>query len=388
MSPTGLAAGALATGAALRHYRTRVARPPELVFRDTPLLTWVRAHCPALRQPYRPPWWSANRHLQLALLAWRDARTPALRYDASEALTLSDGGTVSLDWLGLDEPPATPIVVVLPTICGDGQSMRRTVTGLRRRLGWRVVVCNRRGHGSLPLTAPRFSTLGTTADVRAQLTRIRERFPAAPLYGLGVSAGSGLLVRYLGEEGAATPLTAAIAYCPGYDTTRAFHRIHPLYDRYLVGALRRYFLERHAEVLAGEPGFAVALASRTVGELHDRQYALAGFASTEAYHAQTNPMLVADGVAVPVLILNAADDPVCTRINVEEHRALFARVPESLLVLTARGSHCAFFEGHWRPRSWAHRLVAEYFQAVHAWRTAAEPRPSSRAFAEMPATSP
>ena len=370
MSTAALVALA-ATGAAIGHYRARVARPPELVCRDTPFIAYVRARCSTLRETYRPPWWSANRHLQLALLAWRDARTAPLRYDTTERMTLVDGGTVSLDWLGVDEPPTAPTLVVLPSICGDGQSMRRLVRGLRRRLGWRVVVCNRRGHGTLPLTAPRFSTLGTTADVRAQLARIRTHLPESPLYGLGVSAGSGLLVRHLGEEGTATPFAAAIAYCPGYDTTRAFHRIHPLYDRYLVRALRRYFLERHADALSAEPGFATALASRTVGQLHDRQYALAGFDSPAAYHAHTNPMLVADAVAVPLLILNAADDPVCTRLNVDEHRHLFARVPECLLVLTVRGSHCAFFEGHWRPRSWAHRLVAEYFHAVHAWPAAA-----------------
>jgi predicted alpha/beta-fold hydrolase len=75
-------------------------------------------------------------------------------------------------------------------------------------------------------------------------------------------------------------------------------------------------------------------------------------------------MRVADAVGIPLLILNAADDPVCTLANVKEHRGLFTRVPESLLVLTARGSHCAFFEGPWRARSWAHRLMAEYFAAV------------------------
>ncbi len=348
-------------------YDARVAAPPELVFRESPLLAHVRARCPTLREPYRPPWWAGNRHLQLALLAWRQAWTPALRFDEHETLTLPDGGTVSLEWRGLADPPQTPTVVVLPTICGDGQSMRRTVEGLRRRLGWRVVVCNRRGHGALPLTAPRVSTLGSTADVRAQLARIRARVPDAPLYAIGVSAGSGLLVRYLGEEGAAAPFAAAVAYCPGYDTTRAFHRIHRLYDRYLLRALQRYFLERHAAVLASLPGWDDVRAARTVGELHDRQHWLAGFASPTAFHADTNPMLVADAVGVPLLILNAADDPVCTIANVEEHRGLFTRVPDSLLVLTARGSHCAFFEGHWRPRSWAHRLIAEYFAAVHAW---------------------
>lgn len=353
------------------YYRRRVVHVPELVYRPSPLLAHVLARCPPLTDPYRPPIWAFNRHLQLGLYAWRDRRTPPLAFDLSEPLVLADGGTVSLDWLGLDDAalePATPTVVILPTICGDGQSLRRTVRALRRRLGWRVVVCNRRGHGALPLTTPRFSTLGATDDVREQLAAIRRRVPGSPLYGLGISAGSGLLVRYLGEEGATTPLAAAIAHCPGYDTTRAFHRIHRVYDRYLLPAVRRHFLERHADALRALPGWAEALASRTVGELHDRQHPFAGYASADEYHARTNPMAVADAVGIPLLILNAADDPVCTIANVEEHRSLFARVPDSLLVLTARGSHCAFFEGPWRPRSWAHRLIADYFAAVHAAR--------------------
>ncbi len=370
---TLLALGILAAGAAALvayRYRTVVAERAELVFAPTPFLAHVHASCSALGEPYRPPWWAANRHLQLALLAWRDGRTPPLRFDRTDMLTLADGGTVSLDWLGLGDPAATPTLVVLPTICGDGQSIRRTVADLRDRLGWRVVVCNRRGHGTLPLTTPRFSTLGATDDVRSQLARIRANVPDAPLYGLGISAGSGLLVRYLGEEGARTPFAAGIAYCPGYDTTRAFHRVSPLYDGYLVRAVRRHFVERHAAARAFRPGCEAVLASRTIGAFHDDQYAFAGFASSADYHAATNPMLVADAIKVPILILNAADDPICTRANVDEHRGLFTRVPESLLVLTRRGSHCAFFEGHWRPRSWAHRLIAEYLAAVHEWRTA------------------
>ena len=181
-----------------------------------------------------------------------------------------------------------------------------------------------------------------------------------------MSAGTALLVRHLGEEGERTPFTAAVAYCPGYDTRRAFHRVHRLYDRYLLRAMRRHFLERHTDVLGHHPSYAQMAASRTVGEFHDRQYDFAGFATLDDFHQCTNPMAVARAVRVPLLILNAADDPVCVIENVDEHRDLFAAVPDSLLVLTARGSHCAFFEGSWRPRSWSHRLIAEYFRAVHA----------------------
>ena len=350
------------------HYRRSAAQPPQLRYHPSPLLDHLLGACPILREPFRPTPWAFNRHWQLALLAWREARAAPFAFDTHEHVGLPDGGTTSLDWAGLDDPATdatTPTVLVLPTICGDGRSMGRLVRSLRRLLGWRVVVCNRRGHGDLPLTTPRISTLGATADLRAQLAQVRRRVPAAPLYALGSSAGSALLVRWLGEEGIDAPVVAAVALCPGYDTTRAFHRIHRVYDRYLVRALRRYFLDRHAAILRTLPGYEHVRASRTVGELHDRQYALAGFASADDFHRHTNPMVVAHDVRVPLLILNAADDPVCPLANVREHEMLVHDVRDALLVLTARGSHCAFLEG-WRPRSWAHRLVADYLRAVHA----------------------
>lgn len=339
---------------------------PRLYYRSTLFLREVVAGCPSLAHPFRPTPWAINRHLQLALLAFLDGHEPALRYERCDVLGLDDGGTVSLEWSGLDQHPATPTVVVLPTICGDGQSMRRLVRDLRAQLGWRVVVCNRRGHGTLPLTSPRFSLLGSVPDLKVQLAEIRRQVPRSPLYGVGVSAGSGLLVRALGDDGEATPFVAGVASCPGYDTTRAFARVHPAYDRYLTKLLKAHFLERHAEALGSHAAYTEGLASRTVAELQDRCYPLAGFTSLADYHAATNPMAVVDRIGVPLLVLNAADDPVCVLENVREHLELVDVLPESVIALTARGSHCAFLEGARRPESWAHRAIAQYLHAVDA----------------------
>jgi len=69
---------------------------------------------------------------------------------------------------------------------------------------------------------------------------------------------------------------------------------------------------------------------------------------------------------VPILVLNAADDPVCVVENVRENVSFVDTVAESIIVLTARGSHCAFFERVLRPASWADRVIGEYLAAVHA----------------------
>jgi predicted alpha/beta-fold hydrolase len=144
--------------------------------------------------------------------------------------------------------------------------------------------------------------------------------------------------------------------------------VHRAYDRYLARMLREYFLDRHRAILRSAPGYAEALASRSVAEFHDRGFGLSGFGSLDEYHRSTNPMEVMTGVRVPVLALNAADDPVCVVENLRDHLGVVETVPETLVVLTARGSHCAFFEGV-RPSSWASRVIAEYLAAVHAART-------------------
>src|SRR6184192_2643554 len=90
-----------------------------LYYRPTPLLREVVAACSALARPFRPTPWAVNRHLQLALLAFADGHDLPLLYDRCNVLRLGDGGCVSLEWSGLDTDPATPTVVVLPTVCGE-----------------------------------------------------------------------------------------------------------------------------------------------------------------------------------------------------------------------------------------------------------------------------
>jgi len=357
-------AAALGLTLFLAHYLVTAARRPTLYYRPSSLNERVLAVCPALRRRYWPTIWAFNRHLQIAVLVRKSALEPTAVYDEVNIMELDDGGTVSLAWIGMSSPSTRPTLVVLPTICGDAQTVRGFVRRMRARLGWRVVVCNRRGHGDLPLTAPRINTMGSTDDLRVQIRRIAERVPASPLYGVGLSAGSGLLVRYLGEERAATPLVAGVAYCPGYDISRAFHRLHPAYDRHLRRQLKAYFLERHRNVLEQSPKFHEMLNAGSVGEFHDRSWGVAGFTSTAEYYAHSNPMVVAHEIRVPILIVNAADDPVCVGENVREHCHLMEELPAGILAVTDRGSHCAFFEGARLPTPWSDRVIAEYVRAI------------------------
>ena len=358
-----LAASALAVAGWLAHNRRAAVRVPRLDFNPSPFNESVLARLDQIRRPYAPTPWLFNAHLQLLWLLLRETVAPALRYERSDILRMRDGGTTALDWIGLDGEALMPTLVVLPSITGDAQSMRSIVRDLRRATGWRIVVCTRRGHGDLELTAPVLNTMGSTQDLREQLAQIRERVPAAPLYAIGVSAGSALLVRYLGEEGPRSVIRAGIAYCPGYDISVAWSRARPLYSRLMARRLKQYFLVRHAPALEHLGSYHACLATRDLAGFHEHLYEIAGCSDPADYFARSNPVLVMDDIAVPVLIINAADDPVCVAANARDHVDAVRRVPDALLVRTARGSHCAFLEG-WSARSWANRLMANYLLAA------------------------
>ena len=89
-----------------------------------------------------------------------------------------------------------------------------------------------------------FNLFGSTDDLREAISRIAAARPEAPLCLYGISAGTALLVRYLGEEGAQTPVVAAVANCPGYDISVCLTRVGWLYDAgYYLKALKRHWLE-------------------------------------------------------------------------------------------------------------------------------------------------
>ena len=278
---------------------------------------------------------------------------------------MDDGGTVSVQWLGLRDEPATPVLVALHTITGSGDALRRFVSSIRAQLGWTVAACNRRGHADLPLTAPTVNTMGSTADFRRQLDAIEARRPGSPLYAVGVSAGSGLLVRYLGEAGTSSRIRAGVALCPAYDLRDAFRFARLLYDKYLTRKLLSFFVYRNRQVLGRIPGYDDCAASTSMADFHDRLYPLAGFESREAYYRASNPMEVAAGVEVPMLVVNSADDPVCVARNVHRHLDAMRGLTRMTLALTRYGGHCGFFDRIGGDECWSDRLIADYLRTAH-----------------------
>ena len=348
---------------------SRRGRRPQVICHDNPGNRQIVGALPQLHEDYTPTPWLFNEHAQLIFHSMRKGGQARRKqgtslYDHHERLTMRDGGLTALYWCGHDLPPDVPTIVVLHTITGSPDSMAELVRDLRMATWWRMVLCLRRGHADLPLTTPRMNLFGSTDDLREQLEVIRARFPHSPLYAVGSSAGSGLLVRYLGEEGEAAPFRASFAYCPGYDINIGFDVVHPWYSRMMAKKLVRQFITRNeAELshLATMPRLQVA---DNLTTLNQTCYELAGFSDYESYDRASNPMHVFADIKKPIMVLNAEDDPVCRIENAAPWLNTMLEMPNVILVTTAEGSHCAHYE-RWGARSWSARLMATYFSHIN-----------------------
>lgn len=346
---------------------------PQVHCQDTARNRSVVALLPQLQEAFRPTPWLFNAHAQVIYHSLRAGKKEAGRYNHRNELTMSDGGRTALVWRDHDLPADTPTIVVMHSLNGSPQGAARLVDLLNRITGWRIVLCVRRGHAGLPLTTPRFSMFGSTDDLREQLQAIRTRVPQSPLFGVGVSAGSAELVRYLGEEGAAAPFRATFAYCPGYDTDTGFDNVHPFYSRTLARRLVKQFITPNLTALAQLETLPHLQNARELKEFQNNSYELAGYDCFDDYARAINPTLTYQNIKTPLMLLNAEDDPVCHISNAGPYLDRVKRMANIILVTTATGSHCAFYEG-WTARSWSGRLIADYFLAMQYTENGADRR--------------
>jgi len=325
---------------------------------------------------------------------------------------------VSFDWLlhrddadgdgfgGEGPGDARPIVVVIPTITGKPRDYACLALAARKR-GYRCVAFNRRGHAGLRLRSARFNIMGDAHDCARMVEALHNQYPKAFLALVGVSAGSGLVVRYCGEAGARARdkfnVGCAVSISPGYNIADAFavmDKDQPFYARQIVAGIQRVFLRRNKDVLRAADSEAYDKASRATSMVGFIEAAapLMGAGDTNAtrgleqYWKMSNPMEVAERIRVPTLVINAMDDPICLPSNVEANQDLFDR-PEmpGLLVKTKLGSHCAFREtvassggdgdvcglslGPEAGGDWSARVALDFADAVRATEGVEIPQP-------------
>lgn len=210
---------------------------------------------------------------------------------------------------------------------------------------------------------PRLYHSGETGDLRYVLELLRRRFPGRLLGAVGFSLGGNILLKYLGEEGSATPLAAAVAISVPFDLAAGARRLERgfsrAYRRYLVGKLKRKTLAK-AALLDGRVDLERVRRSRTFEEFDDAATApLHGFAGARDYYARCSSNQFLTAVRVPTLLIQAQDDPFLPHSEIP--RAAVAGNALLAAEFPRRGGHVGFVSGPpWAPRFWAEGRAAEF----------------------------
>lgn len=320
-----------------------------------------------LPEPFRPAWWLPDRHRQTVAARYLRRRSGvALR---RERIATPDGDFLDLDWT-TPRDDHRPLVVVLHGLEGSARSgyaleLYRQVAAA----GADAVGLNFRSCSGELNRAPRLYHSGETGDLELVLGLLAERLPERTLAAVGVSLGGNVLLKHLGERGAATPLACAASVSVPFDLAagacfmeRGFARI---YVTVLLRSLKRKLRARAAE-LGGLVDLPRALSARTFWEFDDAATApLHGFGSAADYYARSSSGPLLERIRIPTLLLQSRDDPFVPAAAIPEAAVASSRWLHSGVV--DAGGHVGFVAGAspLRPRFWAERSAAR-FVAAHA----------------------
>ena len=252
-------------------------------------------------------------------------------------------------------PDDAPVLILMSGIAG-GSHDKYLKHFLRRahRRGFRVVAFNCRGTSESPLTTPQFYSASFTGDIRAVVEELAGRWPEAKLFAVGWSLGANILTNFLGEEGADAKLTAAVAMCNPFDLNACDDALQKgffgtIYSRSMAGNMRKLFAP-HAHLFAGLPKYDCALAdaAKTVRDFDDAVTRVTfGFPSVDAYYEASSSRHKIPDVRVPLLVVQAADDPIAVHDAVP--REAIRNNGHVVLVETESGGHLGWTAGKEAP---------------------------------------
>ena len=310
--------------------------------------------------PFVPPRWLRNAHLQTVYGAAL-ARAPRITF-RRERWDTPDGDFVDVDFV--DGHPGAPWLHLYHGLEGSSNSpYARMLMREAQQRGWRGSVFHFRGCSGEPNRLPRAYHSGDTAEIDWSIARVKALCGAAPLHAAGVSLGGNAFAKWLGERGdaAGAIVHSAAAVSAPLDLMAAGDALGRglarMYGRHFLRTLKRGALAK----LERFPGLYDGARVRSAATLRDFDNLvtapLHGFRDTDDYWTRASAKPLLAGVRVPLLLVNARDDPFLPASALPTEREVSSAVK---LEYPARGGHVGFVSGplpghiEWLPRRLMH----------------------------------
>ncbi len=234
---------------------------------------------------------------------------------ARKRFELEDGDFLDLDWSCVG---GKSIAVILHGL--ESSAGRPYMKGMAKALngsGIDALCVNFRGCGGQPNRLLRFYHSGDTGDVRQIISHVSEKMDYENIFMVGFSLGANVLLKFLGEEGTNAlggyGIAAAAAVSVPCDLASASRALDSskniVYRKRFLKKLGKT-LERKKEMHPGEIDLSGFEKIKTLKEYDDRYTSvLHGFSDSDDYYKRASSKPYLQEIRVPVLIINALDDP-------------------------------------------------------------------------------
>jgi len=233
--------------------------------------------------------------------------------------------------------------------------------------GMNVVRMNQRNCGGTDALSATLYHSGRSQDIAAVAENLLRQDRISRFALAGFSMGGNLVLKLAGEWGREAPpqLRAVAAVCPSMNLAASADALHlmenRLYEFYFMWQLRRR-LRIKARLFPKTFDISRLRGVSTLREFDDKITAYyCGFKGAADYYERSAAANVVERIAVPTLILHAANDPFI-RILPQTRQKILAN-PNITFVETADGGHCSFLA---KPEGddgrWAERRIVEFLR--------------------------
>ncbi len=322
-------------------------------------------------KPFLPRHWLRNGHV-MTIFAWgKPRRFPDLPRPEEHLFQVTDDTQVLAHAFWQNEPHRHPLLLALHGL--EGSSSAHYMRGLAakgRRAGFNVVLLNQRNCGDTEHLGPGLYHSGLTEDADHVIAALARSHGVERVVVAGYSLGGNLALKLAGDYGAAAPpqLRGVCAVSPVMDLGRCVdaleRRSNFIYQWNFVRGLRAR-MRRKDRCHPGRFDLAPLRDIRSVRAFDDRYTArFFGFNGAADYYYRASALRVVNRIAVPALIVTAADDPFVPPAPFNDPAV--RSNPNIQVELSEHGGHCAFVTdpGAESDGYWAEDRIIEFASGI------------------------
>jgi len=319
---------------------------------------------PIIKSDFKPAWWIANPHLQTL---WSTFFRPKPDITLNHhRLELDDGDFIDIAHTQLNKKP---MVLILHGLEGslDSHYAKPLIKSLDEA-GYGACFMHFRGCSATMNRLPRGYHSGDTQDLEQVIHYLQETYNDPVFAVIGFSLGGNVVLKWLGEQGAAAPVTTGIAVSVPFVLSHAGERLEKsfsrVYQKHLLSRCHHKYTQKFSVLESPLVPTLVVKKLNTFYQFDDQITApLHGFKGADDYYAQSSSRQFLKHIERPTLIIHARDDPFMWSHTVPEEGELS---PSVLLELSESGGHVGFISGNHplNAKYWVDNRIIEWLDGI------------------------